>query len=69
MKATNFKVKATHCENCENTPRTILALLPGVVYVVPSVERNDVNGSDDDAKIAEAELRQKLLEVGYEPIS
>lgn len=66
---TIIKIKEIHCVSCENTIRTILLRLPGVVHVAPSAEFNEVKVSHDDAKIGEPELRQRLLEVGYEPIS
>ncbi len=69
MITTTIKVKDIHCRNCENTIRTTLSRLPGVVHVVPSAERNDVKVSYDDAKITEAELCKKLSEVGYEATS
>ena len=69
MKTTTITIKDIHCENCENTIRTALSRLPGVVRVVPSSERNDVTVSYDDAQIDEAALREKLLAVGYEPTS
>ena len=67
MITTTITVKDIHCQSCENTIRTALSQLPGVVQVLPSTERNHVKVSYDDATIGEDEVRQKLQEVGYEP--
>lgn len=69
MNTTTITLKDIHCESCENTIRTALSRLPGVVRVVPSSARNDVTVSYDDAQIGEGELRHQLREVGYEPTS
>jgi copper chaperone CopZ len=64
-----LKIREIHCEGCENTIRSGLSILPGVVQVVPSFERNDVRVSFDDATISEAELRHHLEELGYDSLS
>ena len=69
MITTTITVKDIRCESCENTIRTALSRLSGVIQVVPSAERNDVKVSYDEATIGEDEMRRKLQEVGYEPTS
>lgn len=64
-----FKVADIHCASCENTIQTALSRLPGVSLVVPSAESNDVKVSFDDATVTEGELRARLGEVGFEPVS
>ncbi len=69
MVTTTFKVAEIHCAGCENTIRTALSGVPGVSLVVPSSERNDVKVSFDDTKVTEEELRARLSEAGYEPVT
>ena len=64
-----FQVAEIHCANCENTIRTALSRLPGVSVVVPSSATNDVKVSFDDSKATEADLRARLEEVGFAPVS
>ncbi|MDQ3979211.1 MAG: heavy-metal-associated domain-containing protein [Actinomycetota bacterium] len=64
-----FKVAEIHCANCEKTIRTALSRLAGVSLVVPSSNTNDVKVSFDDTKVTEAELRARLEEVGFAPVS
>ncbi|HEV3402241.1 MAG TPA: heavy-metal-associated domain-containing protein [Acidimicrobiales bacterium] len=69
MVTTTFKVAEIHCGGCENTIRTALSGVPGVTLVVPSAERNDVKVSYDDTKVTEEQLRVRLGEAGYEPVT
>jgi copper chaperone CopZ len=64
-----FRVAEIHCANCENTIQTALSRLPGVSVVVPSSATNDVKVSFDDTKVTEEELRIRLEEVGFAPVS
>ena len=64
-----FQVAEIHCANCENTIRTALSRIPGVTVVVPSSATNDVKVSFDDGQVSEAELRARLEEVGFAPVS
>ena len=64
-----FQVAEIHCANCENTIRTALSRIPGVSVVVPSSATNDVKVSFDDGQLSEAELRARLQEVGFAPVS
>ena len=64
-----FQLAETHCANCENTIRTALSRMPGVSVVVPSSATNDVKVSFDDGQVSEAELRARLEEVGFAPVS
>lgn len=64
-----FRVAEIHCGNCENTIHTALSRLPGVRAVVPSSATNDVKVSFDDTKVTETELRARLEEVGFAPVS
>ena len=64
-----IKVAEIHCASCENTIRTALSRLPGVALVVPSAESNDVRVNFDATKVTEDELRTRLGEVGFEPVS
>ncbi len=64
-----FKVAEIHCASCENTIQTALSRVPGVGVVVPSSTTNDVKVSFDDTKVTEAELRSRLEEVGFAPVS
>lgn len=69
MVTTTFKVAEIHCASCENTIRTTLSRLPGVTLVLPSADTDDVKVSFDDARVTEDELRARLVEVGFEPVS
>ncbi len=69
MVTRTFQVAEIHCANCENTIRTALSSVPGVGMVVPSSATNDVKVSFDDSKVAEADLRARLEEVGFAPVS
>ncbi len=64
-----FKVAEIHCANCENTIQTALSRLPGVGVVVPSSATNDVKVGFDETKVTEAELRARLEEIGFAPVS
>ena len=64
-----FKVDQIHCASCENTIKSALSRLPGVSLVVPSAETNDVKVSFDDTKVTENELRSRLGEVGFQPLT
>ena len=64
-----FQVAEIHCANCENTIRTALSRIAGVSVVVPSSATNDVKVSFDDGQVSEAELRARLEEVGFAPVS
>jgi len=67
MKSVTIKVKDIHCESCENTIRTTLQKIPGVVHVVASAERDEVSVGYDHTKTGEEHLREKLTDLGYEP--
>ena len=69
MTTRTFQVNEIHCASCENTIRTALSRLPGVSLVVPSAETNDVKVGFDDSKVTEDELRARLGEVGFQPVS
>ncbi len=62
-------VNEIHCASCENTIRTALSRLPGVAMVVPSADRNDVTVSFDDTKVTQDQIRARLGEAGFEPVS
>ena len=66
MTTTTLRISEIHCASCENTIRTALSRLPGVVVVVPSAETNDVKVSFDETKVTEDDLRARLGEVGFE---
>jgi copper chaperone CopZ len=57
-----------HCANCENTIRTALSQMPGVLQVTPSATSNRVRVSYDEQSVNEMELRTTLISVGYEPV-
>ena len=69
MTTKTFLVDEIHCASCENTIKTALSRLAGVSLVVPSAETNDVRVNFDDTKVTEDELRTRLAEVGFEPVS
>jgi copper chaperone len=64
-----IEVDEIHCGGCENTIQSALSRLPGVAQVVASAERNDVRVSFDDNKVSEDQLRERLEEVGFAPVS
>ena len=66
---TNIQVGEIHCASCERTIRTALSQLDGVLQVAPSAQTNVVRVSYDELKTDEQGLRDKLREVGYEPVS
>lgn len=66
MTTTTLQVSEIHCASCENTIRTALSRLSGVVVVVPSAETNDVKVSFDETRVTEDDLRARLGEVGFE---
>lgn len=67
-RTTTIPVAAIHCEGCENTIRTALSRLDGVLQVAPSHTANQVRVSFDEQSVGEAALRQRLSELGYEPV-
>ncbi len=66
---TTFKVAEIHCANCENTIRTALSRMPGVIGVVPSADTGDVKVSFDDTQLGEDDVRTRLADIGFEPVS
>lgn len=68
VKTTTISVAEIHCENCENTIRTVLSQLDGVLQVAPSAKTNQVKVSFDEQTVSEADLKVRLSEVGYEPV-
>lgn len=67
MTTTSIAVAQIHCGGCENTIRTALSRLNGVHTVQPSQRTNQVRVSYDGAVIGEADLRDTLSELGFEP--
>lgn len=65
---TTIEVKEIHCEGCEHVIRTALSQLNGVLSVAPSRENNQVTVSYDELALNEANLKERLVEIGYEPI-
>lgn len=68
MASATIQVKEIHCSSCENTIRAALGRMEGVRAVRSDAGRNDVGVSYDETKVGEAELRQALTEVGYDPV-
>jgi len=68
MATTTIAVKEIHCASCENTIRTALGRLDGVQAVRPEASRNRVRISYDETKVDEPSLRERLAEVGYDPV-
>lgn len=66
---TTISVAEIHCESCESTIRTALSALDGVYQVSPSRKTNQVKVSFDEEAVAEADIKQRLVEVGYDPVS
>lgn len=67
-RTTTITVGEIHCESCENTIRTALSALDGVIQVAPSAKTNQVKVSFDEQAISEDDLKERLSEVGYEPV-
>ncbi len=64
-----FKVAEIHCDGCENTIRTALSRVPGVIGVVASADAGDVKVSFDDTQLGEDDVRARLSDIGFEPVS
>jgi copper chaperone CopZ len=65
---TTIALSDIHCASCENTIRTALSQVPGVLQVTPSAATNQVRVSYDEQSVNEIELRSALVSVGYEPV-
>lgn len=68
MVQTTIAVREIHCESCERIIATVLSTLPGVHRVTPSAATNDVRVTYDETQMDDADLRAKLIEVGYDPV-
>lgn len=68
-KTTTITVGEIHCDSCENTIRTALSNMEGVFQVAPSQQTNQVKVSYDEQAVSEAQLKETLTEIGYEPVS
>lgn len=64
-----LKVSEIHCDSCERTINTALSGVPGVAFVVASAERNDVRVSFDDTRVTEDDLRSRLDQAGFKPVT
>lgn len=67
-KTTTISVAEIHCENCENTIRGALSALDGVFYAAPSHKTNQVKVSFDEQMVDEADIKNRLAEIGYDPV-
>ncbi len=65
---TTITVREIHCESCEHTIATALSQLNGVLRVAPSAKTNQVKVSYDELALSEANLRARLVEIGYDPL-
>lgn len=60
-------LKEVHCENCERRINTGLSQMPGVLRAKASAETNDVVVTLRGAQTDEQAIKDKLVELGYEP--
>jgi copper chaperone CopZ len=65
---TTITLREIHCESCEHTIETLLSQLNGVLRVSPSAKTNQVKVSYDELALSEANLRARLVEIGYNPL-
>lgn len=68
MVTTTLKVRDIDCASCEDTIRTALSRLPGVETVVPSGETNEVKVGYDEGATTEEAVRERLRDIGFEPL-
>lgn len=67
-KSTSIEVREIHCSSCENTIKTALETVEGVRLVLANSADNRVKVTFEEEKVSESVLREKLAEIGYEPI-
>jgi len=67
MKELRIPLEEVHCEHCERRINAGLAQLPGVLRAQASAKTNDVVVKLQGTSTDEQTLRQKLIELGYEP--
>ncbi len=58
---------AIHCAGCEPTIERFLSRVPGVQAVKASEKTQVVNVTWDPEQATEGQLREKLVELGFEP--
>lgn len=69
MTRTTIRVEQIHCESCERTISTALRRVDGVVSAAPSQATNEVRIQFDAARVTEEQLRERLREIGYDPVA
>ncbi|MHB8718661.1 MAG: heavy-metal-associated domain-containing protein [Candidatus Dormibacteria bacterium] len=69
MTNTTIRVREIHCESCEQTIRTALSRVDGVFSSAPSQATNEVRIQFDANRVTEAQLRERLGEIGYDPVA
>jgi len=62
-----ISLKEIHCENCERRISAAVSQLPGVLRAQASSKTNDVVVRLQGSKTTEQDIRDKLVELGYEP--
>lgn len=60
-------LKEVHCENCERRINTGLEQMSGVLRAKASTKTNDVVVTLQDADTDERAIKERLVELGYEP--
>ncbi len=60
-------LKEVHCENCERRIDTGLAQMPGVLRAKASTKTNDMVVTLQGSQTDEQAIKNKLVELGYEP--
>lgn len=66
--STTITVQQIHCAGCANTIRIVLGRIEGVRSIRPDIEKNAVTVAFDEATLSEADIRDELAVIGFDPI-
>ena len=66
--STTITVQQIHCTGCANTIRTVLGRIEGVRSIQPDTETNAITVAFDEATLSEADIRDELAEIGFDPV-
>jgi len=69
MAETRIRVQQIHCSSCENTIRKALGRLEGVRQVTPDQRTNEIRVVFDEKRVSEDQIRTRLDEIGYTPVT
>jgi len=56
-----------HCDACENRLRSALQRAEGVIRADADHRRNEVRLRLDPERVSEAQIRERIRSVGFEP--